>query len=291
MSVSKRFDTFLSKIKLTDVQKTAGQRSRESAVKAVNFHYYASSNGTANSKFVGSWGKYTRLRPPRDVDVLYVLPWSVHTRFEKRQGNKQSQILQEVKSILYSAFPSTAVKGSGPIVSVPFSSYNVELIPSFKFQDGTYWICRTNNGGFYEKAAYDAEATAIQYSNDLTSGMTRNLIRMMKRWQHYCSVPLRSFWIELIAKDFLSTWEHKGKTMIYYDWMVRDFLKYLENKENGIICTPGTYEIINIGNAWSSKCKTARKNAEEACASEGDNVALAGVKWQYIFGTDMPIIP
>ena len=31
----------------------------------------------------GSWGKLTRVRPVRDIDVLFVLPYSVYQRFQQ----------------------------------------------------------------------------------------------------------------------------------------------------------------------------------------------------------------
>ncbi len=37
-------------------------------------------------------------------------------------------------------------------------------------------------------------------------------------------VPIKSFCVELLAIDFLNTWQYRGKTTVYYDWMVRDFL-------------------------------------------------------------------
>lgn len=288
LSVSSRFNTFLSNIALTEPQVTAGKERRDAVVKALNLHYWNSSSTTLNSKLVGSWGKFTRVKPPRDVDVLFLLPKSVYDRFELRTGNRQSQLLQEVKGVLGNTFQSTNVKGDGPVVKVPFAAYDVELIPAFELRDGKYWVCMTDNGGRYKTADYDAESSLIQSSNDATKNNTRHLIRMMKRWQAYCTVPIKSFWIELIAVEFLQTWEHRGKTMMWYDWMVRDFLTHLENKANGTVYAPGTYEAMFIGNGWLSKAQTARQRAVKACNYESDYPITAGEEWQKIFGTDVP---
>lgn len=96
MSVSRRFTIFLSNLKLTDTQKANGKARKEAVVKAMNAHYYGLTSESSHSLYVGSWAKRTRIRPPRDVDVLFALPASVHTRFEVRTGNRQSQLLQEV---------------------------------------------------------------------------------------------------------------------------------------------------------------------------------------------------
>ncbi|MFN4057783.1 MAG: SMODS domain-containing nucleotidyltransferase [Roseinatronobacter sp.] len=288
MSVGSRFDAFLSNISLTEAQKTAGAERRASVVRALNSHYWGSSSDTANAKYIGSWGKFTRIRPPRDVDVLFELPQSVYEKYQNRAGNKQSQLLQEVKGVLAAKFPSTDIRGDGPVVKVPFTSYNVELVPAFPLKGGGYWVCMTNDGGQYKKADYDAEMKVVKDSNDLTKGNTRNLVRMMKCWQGYCDVPLKSFWIELIAIEFLQTWEHRDKSSTYYDWMVRDFLKHLEGKVYGNVYAPGTYEQMYLGNAWLSKAQSARQRAEKACNLEKDYPYTAGEEWQKIFGTDIP---
>ena len=240
MSVSQRFSQFLDNIALTSTQVTSGREARESVVETLNAEYWKSASKTNNSKFVGSWGKFTQVRPPRDVDVLFLLPTSVYTRFEGRSGNKQSQLLQEVKGVLSDKFRSTAIKGDGPVVIVPFASYAVELIPAFSLTDGKYWICMTDMGGYYKTADYDAEASYIATVNQDSKGNLRDLVRMMKRWQSYCSVPIKSFWIEIVAAEFISGWGNKGKSALYYDLMVRDFLSYLKSKRYGVVYAPGT---------------------------------------------------
>jgi hypothetical protein len=112
---------------------------------------------------------------------------------------------------------------------------------------------------------------------------------MAKCWQGYCSVPLKFFYIERIAIDFLSSWEHLHKGEMYYDWMIRDFLRYLKNKENGFIVLPGTYRIMYLGDAWVSRTQSAIDRAVKACAFElEDRPIAASAEWQKIFGLDFP---
>lgn len=290
--VSARFSKFIGNLTLTETQRNDGAARRSAVVKSLNLHYYGSSNATDHSIYIGSWGKRTRIRPPRDVDVLFRLPYSTYERFEKRTGNKQSALLQEVKSVLLRSFPNTAIRGDGPAVVVPFSSYNVELIPGFKLKGTGDWICMTDNGGSYKTAGYDAEATHISESNTKTNGNTRDLIKMIKCWQGHCNVPLKSFWIELISVSFLNQWEYAGKSKTYYDWMVRDFFEYLVSQSSTYIYAPGTYEAMYIGSAWLSKANTAKSHAVNACDHDaGDRPNSAGEEWRKIFGNDMPSVP
>jgi hypothetical protein len=292
MSVSARFTSFLSNLKLTDDQKAKGGERREAVVRAMNSQYWGVSNGTANSLYVGSWAKQTRIRPPRDVDVLFNLPNAVYERFQGRTGNRQSQLLQEVKLILLKSFPNTAIRGDGPVVVVPFSAYNVELVPAFPLTGGGHWVCMTDNGGHYKKADYAAEVNAISASNANSANNTRDLVRMMKRWQAECSVPLKSFHIELLVIDFINQWGYRGKGAVYYDWMVRDFLHYIIGRAEGYVFAPGTMEVMALGSSWKSRAETAYARALKACGYEAaSDWGNAGDEWQKIFGIDIPKWP
>lgn len=291
MSVSARFSKLLDNIALTDAQTSSGILCRESVVKCLNGAYWNSASDSANSMSVGSWGKFTRIRPPRDVDVVFKLPSSVYNRFEQRSGNKQSQLLQEVKGHLQRSFTTTSIRGDGPVVLVPFTAFNVEVIPAFPLTTGKYWVSMTDNGGRYKEADYEEEISSISRSNTTTNSNTRELIRMMKCWQGYCSVDIKSFWIEITAVNFLDQWEHKGKTRVYYDWMVRDYLLYLYGQKNRYIFAPGTYELMNLGEKWASKASSAWVRARKACEHEAAGYGYsAGEEWQKIFGSDMPLV-
>lgn len=292
MTVGTRFSQFLSNLMLTPDQRSDGQVKHTGVRQCLDSWYYGSAYA-GNGILVGSWGKSTEIRPPRDIDIIFVLPKEVYDRFNTRPGNKQSQLLQEVKAVLQKTYPSTVMKGDGQVVSVPFTSYAVEVVPAFLRTGGQYYICDTNNGGRYKTTDPNAEIAKVKSSNDTTSGNTRDLIRMLKCWQTYCNVQLRSFLIELLVIEFLDTWENRGKTTVYYDWMVRDFFNFLKGKSSwNSVTVPGTYETIYLGDSdWKSKAESAHTRAAKACDYEQSDSTgyYAGVEWQKIFGTDIPI--
>jgi hypothetical protein len=172
---------------------------------------------------------------------------------------------------------------------VPFTTYAVELLPAFKLQNGQYWIPITSDGGSYKNFDPDAELRNVKESNDKTNNNTHDLIRMMKCWQSYCSVPLKSFYIELLAVNFLNQWEHAGRTKVYYDWMTRDFFAFIIKQANLYLWAPGTFELLWLGDAWKSRAETALERAKKACQFEYNNMPYsAGDEWQKIFGMDIP---
>jgi len=276
---------------LTPDQQADGQKKHTGVRQCLDQWYYDSSYA-GNGFLVGSWGKSTEIRPPRDIDIMFVLPKEVYDRFEKHTGNKQSQLLQEIKYVLSRTYSNTEMSGDGQVVVVPFSSYGVEVAPAFPLQGGQYWICDTNNGGRYKIADPTAEIRKVKDSNTATNGNTRDLIRMLKRWQEYCAVPLKSFVIELLAIEFLTAWEHRGKSTVYYDWMVRDFFNLLRNKSSrSSVTVPGTYETIYLGDTgWQSRAESAYNRAVKACEFESQEMPYsASTEWQKIFGTDIPM--
>jgi hypothetical protein len=294
MTVSQRFDKFLSNIALTIDQKADGILKHTGVRKCLNQHYHSSNSEYANSMLVGSWGKDTQVRPPRDIDVLFVLPYSVYQRYEGKTGNKQSQLLQEVKSVLSKTYSTTKMRADGQVVVVPFTSYAVEVVPAFRLNSGRYWICDTNDGGKYKETDPEAETKAVADSDSQSNGNTRHLVRMMKKWQEYCSVPLKSFWIELVAIEFMAAWQYRGHSSMYYDWMVRDFFKHLIGKAGSFVLIPGTFEIVWLGSDWKSKAESAYSRAVKGCQYEADESSAtknvdAWWEWHNIFGDDMPL--
>jgi PAS domain S-box-containing protein len=72
------------------------------------------------------------------LDILFVLPREVYERIETLTGNKQSQLLQEVRRTLLGTFPNTEISADGQAVIAPFQTYNVDIVPAFRFISGPY---------------------------------------------------------------------------------------------------------------------------------------------------------
>jgi len=122
VAVRQRFRQFHENISLTLLQKVDGRRKLNGVLSCLNQHYYGHSSEDANGVLIGSWGKDLATRPPRDVDVHFVLPPEVYYRFEKRIGNRQSALLQEVRGVLLPTYSSTTIQADRHVVLVSFGS-------------------------------------------------------------------------------------------------------------------------------------------------------------------------
>lgn len=291
--VEARFTSFLLNLKLTEKQYGEGVIKVRGLTSVLNMAYRGLVSERDNSFLIGSWAKNTCIRPPRDIDMYYILPIDVYQRFEKYSpgSNKQSALLQEVKSKLLTSYSTSSIKGDGPVVVVNFSGWKVEVVPAFLWDSHSreFLVCNTKEGGRYEKTKPLHEVDAIDQSDEGANGNARPLIRMLKCWQHYCSVNIRSFYLEILAVEFLSQWKYKSHNLFFYDWMCRDFFKWMLSKENTFIWAPGTYELLWLGNAWKSKVESALARASKAESFEHENKMIeAGEEWQKIFGVYIP---
>ena len=69
--VTRRFQHFLSDITLPEDQLEDGHTKIKGIVKSLNRHYWGIESDSANYRLVGSWGKRTCVRPPREIDIMF----------------------------------------------------------------------------------------------------------------------------------------------------------------------------------------------------------------------------
>jgi Second Messenger Oligonucleotide or Dinucleotide Synthetase domain len=289
--VRQRFGRFLANLAITDLQREDALTKAAGIRSCLNRWYWGRNSETANGMVIGSWGKSTQVRPPRDIDLLFLLPHDVYWQFAARSGNRQSQLLQDVRGALAETYPQTEMRADGQVVVVPFNTTAVEIAPGFRCVDGSIILCDANDGGRYTTSTAEAELAGLNTSDTVYLGNTRALVRMLKAWQRERNVPLKSFQLERLAIEFLWRWPYSLRDVFYYDWMIRDFLAHLIGRANGYLAMPGTGEIVLLGSDWLSKAVTAYRHAVTACEHERDNYeALAGQEWQAIFGSMIPVL-
>ena len=289
IAVRRRFEGFHNNLELTPSQFQDGLKKRQGVVTCLNRHYYGSTSGSDNSFSIGSWAKGSAIRPPRDVDLYFVLPYQIYLRFQNHRWNRQSALLQEVKHVLSQTYSRTAMKGDGQVVLVQFDSYDIEVVPAITLTNGRYWICDTHDGGSYREADPSAEVRHIDAVDKANVGNLRPLIRMMKAWQDHCSVPIKSFQLELLAADFIRQSPWRFYDFFWFDWIIRDFFAYAYHRANSFVVVSGTLESIFLGDSWQSRVESAYYRATKACDHERENrIESAGDEWQKVFGHQIP---
>jgi hypothetical protein len=323
MSTWRRFDDFVSKIQLTDSQIEDAITKHTGVRKTLHNAYYSHTFVKSlpsyqelaiyqsklreayktqsfdvllddefkqrTSLLVGSYGKNTAIAPPSDIDILFEVPIEEFSRYDAYSSNGQSALLQAVKTVLQKTYPRTNVRADGQIVLVPFTTYDIEVLPAFRLKSGQYLFPDTNNGGSWRYTHPKAEMELLRDSNKRSNGNTIRLIKMLKAWKKWCSVPIKSLVLELRSVYFLEKWEHYEKSATYYDWMLRDFFQALLSYVNGSCKIPGIEETVYYGDAWESKAKNALAISQAACEYESsENFVLATIEWRKLFGDRFP---
>lgn len=290
MSLSDWFGTFCSNILIneSDLEKISSRYKQ--ITKRINLDYYNSSSETNHGLYVGSFGRDTEIYTS-DIDILVQLPYETYVKFNGYSSNGQSALLQEVKKVLEKTYSTTYLKGDGQIISLPFSDgINFEVLPAFLNKDDSYTFPNTNNGGSWKVTDPKKEIDAINKMNNESNKNLKRLCRMARAWRDKNSVPISGILIDVFAYNFLSSWNEKDKSFLYYDWMSRDFFKYLSERDTNQSQwkVMGSNRYVSRVGSFESKAKTAYTTACDAIAKEKEYPASAKSKWREIYGSKFP---
>jgi hypothetical protein len=259
--------------------------------KRLNCDFYSSTSDTAHSLYVGSYGRGTAIHVS-DIDILFILPYSVYVQYNNYTNNGQSSLLQAVKNSIATTYSSTSLGADGQVVKVSFSDGVVfEVVPCFDNTDDSFTFPDSNNGGSWKTTNPRPEISEINSANNAWNKNLKRLCRMARAWKDTCDVPIGGLLIDTLAYNFLKDWEHKDKSYTYYDWMTRDFFEYLKNRNEEQLhwISPGGKQYVYRKGKFEYKAKQCYNKALEAIEYEGKNQEWsANQKWREIYGTKFP---
>lgn len=283
MNVSSTFQEFLQNLAIDNKEEISNRYGE--ITKVLNIKYRNTESKTSNSLQVGSYGRFTAIKNISDLDMVYILPW---TEYERFKNDRQSALLQEVKKTIQSRYPKTDVRGDGQVVVISFTNYQIEVLPAFENSDGSFLYPDTNNGGSWKTTKPRLEIKAISDLHQAKNQNLRTLCKMIRSWKNYHGVAMGGLLIDSVAYNFLnSTTYFDDKSFKYYDWLIRDFLKYLSDLQNiNHVFAPGSNQKVYIKKKFQTRAKKAHKLVLEAIeAQENKN---ANQKWKKIFGRNFP---
>ena len=76
---------------------------------AINTEFWDIDSDTANSRYVGSYGRGTAI-DTSDIDILVELPREEYERYDSQKGNGQSRLLQAVKVAVLTTYPRVSYR-------------------------------------------------------------------------------------------------------------------------------------------------------------------------------------
>jgi hypothetical protein len=289
MSVANWFETFNQDLRMSkDTIDTISYRYKR-ITKQLNKDFYNSESDIYHSLYVGSYGRGTDI-VVSDIDMIFQLPYSEYVKYDAYTGNGQSSLLQAVKNSIEKTYKSS-MKADGQVIVISFTDGIVfELVPAFINNDDSYTFPDTNNGGSWKKTNPRPEIAEINSKNVLWNKNLKRLCRMARAWKYKWDVPIGGLLIDTLAYNFMADCEYKDKSFLYYDFITRDFFKYLteQKSEQSYWLSPGARQYVWRKGNFEYKAKQCYNLAVEAIEKEKDYPYTAKSKWRAIYGTKFP---
>lgn len=263
--------------------------------KRLNSDFWSTTSDTAHRFYVGSYGRNTAIHGTSDIDMIFRLPPSVYRQYDSHRGNGQSALLQVVRASVTKTYPATDIGADGQVIVVSFGDgTRFDLVPAFVNKDGSYTYPDSNSGGSWKKTNPKPEIAAIRKRNEACNGNLIPLCRMMRAWKTKMTVSIGGLLIDTLAYQFIDSWKHRNESYFYYDFMCRDFFKFMagQDKTQEYWKAPGSGQwVYGPKGQFQYKAKRGYNLACEAIEHEAADPKQewsAKQKWSKIFGTSFP---
>lgn len=287
MTVSEMFSGLLDNLKVDDADQISLRYGEITT--SLNKKFRDTESKTANSLQVGSYGRWTAIKGISDLDMLYIMPkgkWDIY------KNGKQSQLLEDVKDAIKSRYPKTDVRVDRLVVTVTYSNFHVEVQPVFEEfddKDNSYFnYPDTYNGGSWKVTKPRQEIAAMKEFVDQKNKNLRRLCKMARAWKNKHGLAMGGLLIDTLSYNFLkSTSEYDDKRFMYYDWMSRDFFKFLmEQPDQEIYKALGSGQNVKVKKKFQKEAKVAYELCLKAIDAEKDS--SVNKKWKKVFGRPFP---
>lgn len=238
----------------------------------------------------GSFGNGTSVSGYSDVDYFAEIPGC-------NVPYSSSVFLDKVFRVLDARFPQTGAKINAPAIVLPFGTdreETTEVVPS-ELKRTTWRGHRVyhiaNGAGGWLESSPDAQGAYVDEVNDRLWKKVKPLIRFVKGWKYYNSVPVSSFYLELFVAQYAS-----GEKAILYPMDMAAVLRNLAelrlsaiNDPAGIsgsvaACTSFLDQVSTL-----SKVEEAARSAAKAREAEaGGSIRDAFYWWDRVFNGKFP---
>ena len=284
MSVAKMFSDFISNLAISNAEIISARYGELTS--ALNKQFRDTESTTANTLQVGSFGRKTGINNISDLDMLYIIPKSKWGHYNKAGG--QLSLLQDAKDAIFKRYPTTKVKVERLVVTVIYTNFHIEVQPVFEQDDQSYLYPDTKNGGSWKTTKPREEMAAVADLDTKKNANLRPLCKMARAWKNKHGVGMGGLLLDTLAYNFLeSTTDFDTKSFLYYDWMSRDFFKYLsELPEQSEYAAPGSRQRVKVKKKFQNKAKKAHSLCLEAISAE--NQKNVNDKWKKVYGRPFP---
>ena len=283
MSISDDFKAFLENIQV-DNSDTISLRYGE-VTAALNKQFRDTESKTANSLQVGSYGRWTAIKGVSDLDMIYVMPAG---KWHDYKSGGQFKLLQNTKNAIKLRYPKTTIRVDRLVVRVLYKDFHIEVMPAFKQDDGSYKYPDAANGGSWKITKPQAELDEMREADRRKNRNLRRLCKIVRAWKNKHGVAMGGLLIDTLAYNFLeSTDEYDDRSYHYYDWMCRDFFKFLAGQpRQSEYAALGSRQRVRVKKRFEAKAEKAYDLCLKAIEASGKKNERQ--KWRDVFGNAYP---
>jgi Second Messenger Oligonucleotide or Dinucleotide Synthetase domain/Adenylyl/Guanylyl and SMODS C-terminal sensor domain len=283
MSVSDMFSDFIANLQIQNTD-TISLRYGE-LTSALNKKFRDTESKTANVLQVGSFGRNTGIDGISDLDMLYIMPKG---EWDKYKDGRQLKLLQDVKGAVLARYPATNVRVDRVVVTVTYTDFHIEIQPVFEEDDGSYKYPDTKDESSWKITKPREEMDAVSELDSKKNQNLKRLCKMARAWKNKHGLEISGLLIDTLAYNFLeSTEDYNDRSFLYYDWMSRDFFKYLGDlEEQEYYAAPGSGQRVKVRKKFQRKARKAYRLCLAAIEAE-DNKNV-NEKWKKVYGRQFP---
>lgn len=290
MSISNWFETFNSNLRMSkDTVDTISYRYKR-ITKQLNKDFWNSDSDTLHSFYAGSYGRGTEIHTS-DIDMIMQLQYETYVQYNAHTNNGQSALLQAVKTSIEKTYKPTSIRADGQVIILNFDDkICFEVVPAFLNKDGSYTYPDANDGGKWRTTNPKPEIEVMTSSNIKWNKNLKRLCRMGRAWKEKWDVPIGGLLIDTLAYNFLSNYQYKDKSYLYYDLMSRDFFAYMKDQkaDQQYWLAVGSNQYVYTKGNFQYKALRCYNISLEAIEKEKNYPTTAKSKWREIYGTKFP---
>lgn len=283
-TIAQSFRDLCSNLEITDLQQSTVSTRQNNVRDAMNKGFVV-----LDDFLTGSYSRSTLIAPlsEADIDVFVVLD----PKYYSIDG--QASLLDSVKRTLKLTYPkSPSISRNGQAVTITFTDFTVDVVPSFYREGGGFFIPTTSNGGKWLPTDPKMHVELSTKHNKTHSGDLVPMVKILKCWNRAVNSPFRSFHLEALAWAIFS-----GIKISDYSSGSRYFFDKAKNYIRSKFPDPAgysddiSYYIATEADmsATISKLETAYNRAIKAERFAAENkISNAVDEWQKIFGDYFP---
>lgn len=285
MKIDEQFKVFCGNIQVGDARQMVIDSHIQGILECLDQRLCKGEKGT--TLIWSSLGRGTSACFGNFVRLMYIIPH----QFFSDDKEFPLRLVESLRVALSSLCSKIFINQAGSGITCAFEDgFTFEIIPCFENYDYSLRVYNQSNISNWAYVYPRRELAALQYMENVTNGNYSKICRMVRAWSYTNCVSLCGIFLDTLVFNFLNDYVYRDWGYSYYDWISRDFFKYLSSRSHEKIKAMGSNRIINSQGHYQKKAVIAYEMAVEAINYyKINNFEKSNQRWREIYGDAFPI--